>query len=199
MSLQTYQLVITGNCAGQFVQNVMHYRVDDSSFANRLLSAKGLVEGWEAAGKLGDFLDALPGPYIFLSVKARCITGGGGPEYISLIDTGTTGARGSSVQTSSAGPVVLWHTDGPNRSTGKTFLAGIAVGDVEGGEISASARSAFLTAMQSYLTSFPTVGGTTPQADFCIAKASDPTTRYLITDALIGKDVGKQRRRQLPV
>lgn len=199
MANQTYQVVLTGNLAGQFVQNVLHYRMDDSSFTNRLLSAKGLLDGWIADDKDLSWFDMLPEPYIYLSAKARCITGGGGPEHVNLTHTGQTGSRGSTIQTSSAGPVVIWHTDGPNRSTGKVFLPGIAVGDVQGGEISAACITALEAALADFITSFPAVGGTTPECYLCVAKSGDPDTRYLVDNYRIAKDVGQQRRRQLPV
>ena len=60
MANQTYQLVVTYNAFGQFAQNVFHYRVDDDSFANRLLAAKGLVEGFIAAGRPTTLMDMFP-------------------------------------------------------------------------------------------------------------------------------------------
>lgn len=199
MANQTYQLVVSGNLAGQFVQNVFHYRMDDDSFANRLLAAKGLSDGFIAATCDELFLDMCPFPYEMLSLKTRCITGGGGPEYIDLSVSGQNGTRTGTVQTSSSGPVILWHTDGPNRSTGKTFIPGISASDAEGGEISAAAKTAILAAAVDFLQPFTAVGGGTPECRLCIPKANDPTTRYLVDAAMIAKDIGKQRRRQLPV
>jgi len=199
MAIQTYQLVLSGNLAGQFVQNVLHYRMDDDSFANRLLSAKALVEGWESASLTGTWCNLLPIPYTFLSAKGKCLTDGGGPEYISLNDTGTAGTQGAHVQTSSAGPVVVWVGDAPNRSSGKVFLPGIGTTNAQGGQISASFLGVMHTYLDDLIDPFPAAGGTTPQCDLCWVKAVDPTTRYIVTGYRIGKDLGQQRRRQLPV
>lgn len=199
MAAETYQLVISGQCAGQFVQNILHYRMDDASFSSRLAAAKGLVLGWEEADLGGAWVSLLPVPYVINSVKARRITNGGGPEYISVALQGSAGLQGTNVQTSSAGPVLLWHTNGPNRSVGKTFLAGIGTTNVEGGEISASFLAILFEFATDLRQSFPAVGGSTPTCDMVIPKTGDPSTRYLVDGVQISKDIGKLRRRQLPV
>jgi len=199
MALETYQLVVTGVCAGQFVQNVFHYRIDDAGFSNRLLSAKGLVDGWLNDGKLDNLLSMVPDVYIVKSIKARRITGGGGPEYVDISAAGGEGTLGSGTQMTGAGPVIIWFTDGGARRIGKTFLAGIAAANVDGGEITAATITTLLTEATAYRANFVTIGGGGVTAVLVVPRSDNPATRSIVNGALISKDVGKQRRRQLPV
>ncbi len=199
MANQTYQFVITGNSSGQFVQNVLHYRMDDDSFADRLLSAKGLVEGWLAATKQLFWIGLHPEEYIMKSIKARRITNGGGPEWLDVSLDGTEGTAGSGSQMSGAGPTIIWNTDGGPRRIGKTFISGIPDTWVNGGEITATALTTIATVAGLFSGSFNAVGGTTPQCTMCIPRASDPSVRSLILQAQVSKIIGQQRRRQLPV
>lgn len=199
MAAQTYQFIITGNCCGQFVQNVLHYRIDDAGFANRLLAAKGLIDGWLAASKQDAWLAMLPDDYLMKSLKARRVTNGGGPEFIDVSLDGDPGGFGSGAQMSGAGPVIIWFTDGGPRRTGKTFLAGIGIDKVDGGEIIATAVTAINSASADFRTTFSTVGGGAVTATQCIPRSNDPATRSLIVGSLVSKNVGQQRRRQLPV
>jgi len=199
MAQQTYRLVITGNAAGQFVQNVFHYRIDDDSFANRLLAAKGLVDGFLAAGQDSNFLGMCSSAYEMMSIKARRITNGGGPEWIDASVASSPGTLGAGMAMSGAGPVIIWNTDGGPRRVGKTFIPGISPDNVDGGEISAVTIGFLLGMAALFRIAFNAVGGGTPSCVLCIPRSNDPSVRSLIVGAQVSKDVGQQRRRQLPV
>lgn len=199
MANQTYQLVITGNAAGQFVQNVLHYRMDDAGFSNRLLSAKGLVDGWIAAALMDNWLAMVPSTYIVQSIKARRITNGGGPEYVDVSLQGEIGEGGTGMQASANGPVIIWNTDGGARRVGKTFLPGISPTKMDGGEILATFISALQAAAAAFLAPFNAVGGGSPPCQFCIPRHNDASIRSLPVGVQVSKMIGQQRRRQLPV
>jgi len=199
MANQTYQLVVTGVSSGQFVQNVFHFRMDDDSYANRLLAAKGLIDGFLSDGKEGTLLAMLPSNYLMKSIKARRVTNGGGPEYIDTSVDGEAGTFGDDASTSGTGPVLVWFTDGGARRVGKTFLSGISNSNQAGGEISAAALTSLDGDAETFRQSFPAVGGTTPTVTFCIPRSNDPATRSLVVGHSVSKDIGQQRRRQLPV
>lgn len=199
MANQTYQLVITGNNAGQFCQNVFHYRLDDDGFTTRLLAAKGLVDGFLAADRPENFLDMHPDSYQILSIKARRVTNGGGPEWIDTSLAGTFGDAGSSCQVSANGPVIVWNTDGGARRIGRTFINGIAKTNINAGEITTIFLGNLMDAAEALRTSFPTVGGGAVTCTFCIPRSNDLSTRSLVVNHQIGRYLGVQRRRQLPV
>jgi hypothetical protein len=199
MANQTYALVITGNSAGQFVQNIFHFRMDDDGFANRLLAAKGLIDGFLADAKEVAFLEMVPSAYQMMSIKARRVTNGGGPEWIDTSVASTPGAGGAGLQMSGAGPVILWFTDGGPRRVGKTFLPGIANANINGGEIEAAFLVTLNDEAETFRSPFPAVGGTTPTCTMVIPRTGDPATRSIVTANLVSKDLGVQRRRQLPV
>ena len=199
MANQTYQLVVTYNAFGQFCQNVFHYRIDDDSFANRLLAAKGLIDGFIAAGRPTTLMDMFPNEVEMKSLKARRVTNGGGPEYVDVSEDGRNGTAGEDPQNSGAGPVIIWYTDGGPKRIGKTFISGISHFDLSGGEISTGFLTLLRTRANTFRAAFNTVGGTTPVATFCIPRTSDMNTRSLVVDCNVSKNVGVQRRRQLPV
>jgi len=199
MANQTYRLVLSGNAAGQFFQNVFHYRMDDDSFANRLLAAKGLIDGWIADDKPSAYLNCVPETCVLKSVKARRITGGGGPEYVSIEVENMTGTAGDDMEASANGPVIIWNTDGGPRRVGKTFLPGICQDRTNGGEIEATFIATLEASMIQYKLAFPSVGGTTPTCTQVIPRTSDPSVRSLIIGVQVSRYIGKQRRRQLPV
>lgn len=199
MANQTYSFVITGNAGGQFVQNIFHYRLDDAGFANRLLSAKGLVDGWIAASRQDDWLSMLPSSYSLMSVKARRITNGGGPEYVDVSLQGSTGEGGTDMEASANGPVIIWNTDGGARRIGKTFVPGISQDNMDGGEIKNAFIVTLINSANAFKGAFATVGGGGVQCVFCIPRANDPGTRSLVVGVQVSKMIGQQRRRQLPV
>lgn len=199
MANQTYQLVVTGDAAGQFVQNVFHYRMDDNGFSNRLAAAQGLFNGWFAATMHEYFLQWHPSTYTAKSVKVRRRTNGGGPEYVDTQINGETGTGGTGMQASANGPVLIWNTDGGPRRIGKTFVSGIAKANVNAGEITAAFLTDLIDNANQFITPFAAVGGGAPFCTFCIPRSSDVSVRSLVTNCQVGRYLGVQRRRQLPV
>jgi len=198
MAAQTYQLVISGNLAGQFVQNIFHYRMDDAAYPSRLQAAKGLLDGWLTDDKMDHFLDMCPTPYIAKSVKARCVTGGGGPEWIDTSVSGSTGTRGTVIGESGIGPVIIWYTDGGNRSNGKSFIPGVATEDIKNGELLVAGGTAILTAANDFWPGFDSEGASVVPVVMVVPRSSNMTLRALVVNANISKEIGQQRRRLLP-
>jgi hypothetical protein len=199
MAINTFAVVLTGNCGNQFVQNVLHYRMDDATFSTSIAAADGLLKGWHAAGMLDEWLAMHCQAYEYLSAKCRKVSGGIGPEDIDLTGAGAAGVRTGQTQASSAGPVILWIPVGPNRVKGKTFIAGISIADINFGEISSSCIADLIDAATNMNQSFPAVGAGTPSVQLCIAKSTDKSTTWLIGAIEVCKEVGLQRRRQRPV
>jgi len=199
MAVHTYQLIISGTIAGQFCQNIFHYKMDDAGYANALIAAQGLLNGWLADDKPADWLQFCPANYIIRSFKARRVSGGTGPEWVDLSFAGENGERSGDAQVSSTGPVIIWVIEGNFRRKGRTFVPGISITDADGGEITAAALDDFNTAADSFLGEFPADGGGTPDVTFVVAQSDNLATTFEIIDAQISKEIGVQRRRQLPV
>jgi len=199
MAQQTYQLVVTTNAAGQFCQNIFHWRMDDAGFANRLVAAKGLIDGFIADGKVDKYLDMVPDAVLLKSLKARRVTNGGGPEYIDVSLDGSPGTFGAGLQASANGPTIIWNTNGGARRVGKTFLPGLSSSKINGGEIAEAAVIALYGNANLFRDPFAAVGGGGPECVFCIPRSNDPATRSLVLDVQVGRYLGVQRRRQLPV
>jgi len=199
MAAQTYQLVITGNLAGQFVQTVLHYEMEDSGFANKLLAAKGLIDGWLAASKDSEWLAMLPDSYVLMSIKSRCVSVPGSPEWIDTTPATGAGTFGTGIVSSSSGPVLIWYTSSGPKTKGRTFLPGIGNDKNVAGSLPIAVVSDLIEAAETYRANFPSVGGGAVAVIFVVAKATDLTIRYSVIGVNVSKDVGVQRRRQLPI
>lgn len=199
MATQTYQLIVTGICADQFVQNVLHFRMDDDGYTNRLAAAKGLIDGLIAADWHASFLACVPDAYVMQSLKARRVSNGGGPEWISTELQGSEGTLGSDTEISGAGPVAILYTDGGPRRIGKIFFPGIAPANVDGDQISQATLDTINSSLETMRVPFDAVGGTTPPVTLTIPRANNLALRSNIVESTVSRYVGKQRRRQVPV
>jgi len=199
MAINTYQLIFSGNSCGQFVQNVLHLRMDDAGYAAALQAAKGLVDGFLAASREDDWLDMHCESYTLMSLKCRRVSGGIGPEWIDISVTGTNGSRSGVSQSSSNGPVVLLIPLGSPRRVGKIFVSGISLTDADRGQISVAAIAAIDAAATALLQTFTAVGGATPAVNWCIASAANKADTLAIGAMEVCKEIGVVRRRQLPV
>ena len=199
MANQTFQLVITGTAADQFVQNVFHFRMDPDSFSNRLLAAKGLVDGFLDADKSEKFLEMCPDSYVIKSIKCRQITDGGGPEWVDITQEGEVGTLGAGMSVPGVGPVIIWYIDGPPKCKGRTFIPGIPNGAIGGDEIASATITALNDAASDFRVAFNAIGGTAPAVAMCIPTTANPAIRFLVNGNAVSRIVGKQRRRQVPV
>jgi len=199
MAINTYQLIFSGNLAGQFVQNVLHLRMDDAGYAAALEAAKGLVDGFLAASREDDWLDLHCVSYLLNSIKCRRVSGGIGPEWIDTTVAGGGGSRSGASQSSSNGPVILLIPLGAARRVGKIFVAGISSTDADRGMITAAAITALDAAATALLQPFTASGGATPAVNWCIASATNKADTIAIGAIDVCKEIGVQRRRQLPV
>jgi len=199
MATNTYQLIFSGNESGQFVQNVLHLRMDDAGYTAALQAAKGLVDGLIAASREQDFLDMCCGSYSLNSIKCRRVSGGIGPEWIDTTVSGTSGNRSGNSQSSSNGPVILLIPLGAPRRVGKIFIPGISNADCDRGSILAATITALDAAATALLQPFTASGGATPTVSWCIASSTNKADTVAIGGIDVCREIGVQRRRQLPV
>lgn len=200
MAAETYELVISGTLAGQFVQSVLHVNV------NNVGSEHPYTKALEVLATLVDtpdffqaWCDALPTAYTITSARCRRILSAGGPTAIMLGSTlsDSTGNRTGNISSAQLNPVLVWITDPRADKPGKTFLPGISETDID----AMVYTSGWIGAADALIALI-----TTP---FTLINSSDPANFAIFRRALGAADsvdfgrispvVGTQRRRLHPV
>jgi hypothetical protein len=129
MAEQVYSLVITAAVNNQYVVNVNYFRVDETGGFTPIQFARDVISFWESLIKT-KWLECAGPEYFLTSLKAKRVTGGGGPSAVKVYGPAVeVGTASTSVDDNGAAalmefPVVL---NGKN-VYGKVFLAGTPSG-----------------------------------------------------------------------
>lgn len=200
MPNETYELVISGVLAGQFVQNVLHINVGNTgadppyAIATDILDTlNSTVDFWQL------WCNALPGDYRVTSARCRRVLVTGGPTAVMLgANMGaSTGQRAGSIQAAQVNPVLVFVTTiRPNRP-GRCFLPGLSETDCDDMTYTAGIIGVYELLIEAIVTAF-SLDGATYTANFAILRraldAGDD-----ITAGRISPLIGTQRRRLRPV
>ena len=134
MAVETYELVISGYLANEFVQTVLHVTGNNTVGQPAYFRAKDICDQIILAGELLiKYVDCLPSDYKGSSVRVRRVSAGGGPTAVALASTWSQqdGSRTGHVSSAQVCPLIIWiPTDSPNK-VGKTFMPGVAEGDID--------------------------------------------------------------------
>ena len=200
MALETYEVVISGTLAGQFVQTVMHCNVSNVGNQNPYVKAEELIDTLETGiDFFATWCDVLPTSYTITSVRCRRILAAGGPTAIRLGSAlnDSTGNRTGNISSAQLNPIIVWITDPRSDKPGRNFLPGISESDID----AMVYTSGWLTAAGLLITIV-----TTP---FTLNDSSDPANFAIYRRALNAADsidfgrvspvIGTQRRRLHPV
>lgn len=196
-----YSLVIFANCCNQPVENVLHFRDDNSNGTTPQIQAEDLVTIWEADFE-SEWLDCLPDNYELIGYKARRVNNTGGPTFQKpKTGNGTRGDAGSSA----LGPCVISsYYDGTNWRSGRIFLPGIAEADITNNQPAAGLVAA-VAALEVPLLAPQTGGGAPSTMQYCIFKPSAPPNQtngagfyFFPVQATFSGKMGVQNRRLRP-
>jgi hypothetical protein len=200
MPAECYELVISGVLAGQFVQNVMHVNVDNSSSVNPYAIAEDVLETLNNTVQFfAAWCEALPGDYRITSVRCRRVLGTGGPTAISLgaVLDQSVGQRAGSIQAAQVNPVLIFLTTlRPNRP-GKVFLPGLSETDCDDMTYTAGIVAAFTALIDKVVTGF-TLDNNSFAASFGVRRRGTGLSDD-ISAGRISPLIGTQRRRLRPV
>lgn len=200
MANETYEFILSGTLAGQFVQSVLHANVANTTDQNPFAMANELLLTFNAAGDgIELWCNMLPSDYQLTSARCRRILSAGGPTQIFLPATlhETIGQRAGLVSTAAANPLFIWLTTVRPAKTGRTFVPGVSETDIAEMVLA----SGLLTAMAAF-GDYWRDGGTTITNAFNWTGAilrrelngSDDITNYRVSPI-----IGQQRRRLRPV
>jgi hypothetical protein len=200
MALETYELVVSGTLAGQFVQNIFHVNVNNVADDHPYTKALQVLNTLNGIGLFfAQWCNITPTSYLITSARCRRILSGGGPTAIllsgSLIDS--SGNRTGNISSAQVNPVLVWITDPRPDKTGRTFVPGISETDIDAMVYIA----AWITAVNIFITQIT--------ASFTLLVSADAANfgvyrRILnVSDSIdfgrISPVVGTQRRRLHPV
>lgn len=193
----TYQFTVTSVCAGQFFQNVMHYKLSESGASNPAAWAAALITAWETSVR-AKWLDCQTSTAEMRSLKAKRVTGGGGPTAITLYGAAVhNGTRGTTCSTTAEAAIMEFpvNLNGKN-VTGKIFLAGIDDADILNNTFDAPFLTPFNALKTQILTALTLAGGLGTATFTIFNKATQTDT--IPTFGAIGLTVGTQKRRLHP-
>lgn len=193
----TYQLVASGSGAGEFVQNVLHFHLNESGAGTAFEYAREL--GTAFLPTLDAWRDCISALFEFSSIRMKKVSGAGGPTSIITFAPGDKiGTIGDPIyETGMAAllefPVAL---NGKN-VTGKMFMSGIASTSVENNRPTTALETllgTFLTALLGTLT----LSGALGTAQFCIYNRATQVDQ-IVTASYVSPLIGTQRRRLHPI
>lgn len=200
MAREVYECVLSGVCAGQFVQTVQHMAVDDPmGAASPFTKARNLGQELDVQGMIDKFVDCLPGAYQLTSLRTRRVSTGGGPTAIRLagdMTASTNGQRGPEISSLQANPLTIWIGETDPSKTGRLFWPGVAEDDIADMVLVGALITLYEVFNQAWIDGI-TLSGV---GDFygCILRRASHTGDK-ITDHYVSPLIGTQRRRLRPV
>lgn len=200
MPAEAYELTLSGILAGQFVQNVLHVNVDNTTSANPYTVAEKLLETLNGTVDFyEDWCLATPVDYRITSARARRVLATGGPTAVMLATAmgASEGQRAGSIQAAQVNPVLVFLTTiRPNRP-GRVFIPGLSENDCDDMTYESGLITAFNTLITTIVTGF-TLDTLAFAANFAILRRSLSASDD-ISAGRISPLIGTQRRRLRPV
>lgn len=197
MAAHTYRLTISYNVAGQFAQNVLHYRFEDGAFSTTVAAAAALNNAFNTHCS-GPLKDALSLHVQILSYKSRLVDSHGGFEAVLLGVAGDVGNRAGDLSASGLAPLIRFITNATPPVTGRMFLPGVSDSDCTDSYVT----PAFFTDLQDLANvlddTLTLVGGGSPVATPVIFTHQPIVDSIPITVAVPTSWLATQRRRQRP-
>jgi hypothetical protein len=199
MPVETYECILSGKLAGQFVQTILHVGVDNDVSAAPFAVANAICVEFNGSAQLIEkFVDCLPEDYLMTSMRVRRVAPTGGPTQIYLqgnIDN-YQGTRAGLIDVSSNCPLIIWLTTTNPSKTGRTFMPGVSESDIEEMRLDSA-----LLAKLDLLGDYCVAGGTlaSPAIDWklhILRRASNVGNE--VTNFRVSPIIGTQRRRQRP-
>jgi hypothetical protein len=200
MPIEGYECILSGKLAGQFVQSILHVRVDNSSAQPPFNVADHICQEFNTSSQLVEnWLGVLPADYFLTSMRVRRVSPTGGPTQIYLAGNlvGTQGTRAGTVDVSSVCPLIIWLTTANPSKTGRTFVPGVSDGDIDEMVLDGTLLSSL-----DVLGDYWVAGGTLPTSTLVwtggiFRRGSNSIDA--ITNFRVSPIIGQQRRRQQPI
>lgn len=140
MANDVYQLVMRGNCAGQFWETIQHYASQVDTAADLVSVASRLIQGFR--GNVENFVAALlAADNSITSYSAKRVNNGGSPTVMLPITPVVGAVAGTSATSAIAYLIVSEYQHSGKFRTGRWFLSGIPEASLVGNGYTAGAIS----------------------------------------------------------
>jgi len=193
MANDVYRLIVVGQSAGQFYENVLHFKNAATSDPDPTTAAANLITAFKANVQ-DPLADCMAADSSITGYKAKRVNNGGSPT-VAVPQTAVPGTVSGTSATSGTSTLMLVPFIRSGKFyTGKMFIVGLAESELTGNAISSGQRSAVL----SFSSALETFTSSPYTWDFVIwsRTVSLPFVPY---DFSVSAKVGIQRRRLKPV
>lgn len=194
MANDVYRLVILGSSAGEFFENVLHYKSNETSGADPTAAAISLINQWRDTVESA-MADVMAADTSLVGYKCKRINNGGSPT-ISVPITPVPGTvAGTSATSATASLLLLPFIRAAKFFTGKIFIPGLAESRLEGNALNGAQVTALGTLISALLSTLTI----TPFSYDIVVWSRTVSLPFVPFDIVISNKVGIQRRRLLPV
>jgi hypothetical protein len=197
MAQNTYSLIASYTCGGQFAQNVWHWQFDDALFTTTKSAAEALQIAFGALGHITALRQILDHKVTINSLRGSCVSSPGGFEAFTPVSGANAGLRGGDLSVSGLAPVLVHYPINLSLGRGRTFLPGISEDDVDDGIFSAGFRGAVATALATLFQNMVLTGGGGPTAIFGYWRAKQKVF-VALPNTELSENLGTMKRRMRP-
>jgi len=193
MATEAYALKIGATLGGAWVENVLHYLVDNDTDLINFSMAQRLVNAWDASVKTA-WLGTLPSAYILQWVEARRSSAGGGRSWwIEYPNSATFGSLGTTTSGLQTAPIIKLYPGMGFDTQGRVYMPGISEAQLVDNEIFATYR----TAIDTLIAAWDSIsnGGSTFQLAIRSPKLGQTVP---VVEAALGPIIGNIGRRRIP-
>lgn len=193
MAQDVYQLTLLGTSAGQFFENVTHWQSNETSGADPVAAAAGLVSGW--VGNVHDpYLDCCCVDTFLNGFKAKRVNNGGGPTY-ALAQTPAAGTvSGTSATSATASLLKMPFQRSGKWYNGKMFIPGLSESVIAGNVISGGQLGFLGTLATTLIAGFTS----SPFSFDPVIWSRTVSLPFVPYDIVTSGKIGIQRRRLIP-
>jgi len=193
MATEAYSLRIGATLGGAWVENVLHYLVDnDTDLINWSMAAR-LCEAWDSTVKTA-WLGTLPSAYVLQWIEARRSSVGGGRSWwIEYPNSSTFGSLGSTTGGLQTAPIIKLYPGLGTDTQGRVYMPGISEAQLVNNEI----LSTYRTAVDTLIAAWDSISDSGSTFQLAIRSPKLGTT-VPVVEAALGPIIGNIGRRRIP-
>jgi hypothetical protein len=194
MANDVYQLVIVGQSAGQFYENVLHFKNGSTNDPDPVAGASSLIEGF--VNTLQDSLvDCMCVDTSITGYKAKRVNNGGGPTVAEPQVSVPGTVSGTSATSATASLLLVPFVRSSKFYSGKVFIPGLSESMLAGNVISGT----LITLLDSFANNLASSFTQTPHTWDYVVWSRTVSLPFTPFDITVSAKVGIQRRRLKPV
>lgn len=194
MANDVYQLTIVGQSAGQFFENVLHFKNGSTNDPDPVAAASSLIEGF--VNTLQDsLLDCMCVDTSITGYKAKRVNNGGGPTVAEPQISVPGTVSGTSATSATASLLLVPFVRSAKFYTGKMFIPGLSESMLAGNVISPT----LVTLLDTFSNNLASAFTSSPYSWDYVIWSRTVSLPFVPFDINVSAKVGIQRRRLKPL